>query len=79
MWPPKWNTFGVKFVGQLEEFGLRFFLARTPNMGQIGLICWIMNISSFNLPLKNIQPKIMPICFTCDELGLKNLDKDVLD
>jgi hypothetical protein len=46
MWHPRWHNFGAKPFGWLEEIKMNFSLARIVNMGRIGLIHWIINIST---------------------------------
>lgn len=53
MWCPRWQIIGSKSLGQLENFGTRFSLGQTLNMGQIRvrneIIHWIVNIPTNNL------------------------------
>ena len=45
VWRPRWQTIGAKPSGRSEKLGMRFSFAQTHNIGRIGLICRIMNIS----------------------------------
>ena len=58
MWPPRWHIFGAKPSNQLETIKMSFSLAQILDMGRIGIIYWIMDISS-------ISPwKVNPLHYT---------------
>jgi hypothetical protein len=66
VWHPRLCNFDSKSSSRFDETRTSLFLAQTLNMNRIGLICWIMNISTIDvwkvdsLHSKTSRPKIGP-------------------
>jgi hypothetical protein len=89
MWCPRWHNLDAKPSGRLEEFRTSFSSARTLNMSRIGLIRWIMNLSTiisckvvslhYIFSSRTLKPKLGPHHYTCNKINPQKVDKVEFD